>query len=218
MNIGGPTSNRQDGKKTLDTAKDQLGDSSLAPPPAASASALGKMLSFGEKEIHEALRGLSRALGEKGVQGAEIRILGSVALICAFPGSRRLTTDLDAICATPAFHAAALEVGEELQLPENWLNEDVRTYSRPSLEYTEQNFPGCENLKILILTPESLFAMKCSSSRDGQDQKDLVLLAGKLGLHSLKDAERIFERFYADEAIGELAMATLLEHCDGRYE
>lgn len=106
----------------------------------------------------------------------------------------------------------------ELQLPENWLNEDVRTYARPSLEYAEQQFAGCENMRILVLTPASLFAMKCFSSRDGSDQKDLKLLADKLGIKSLKEAEQIFGKFYPDEAMGELAMATLLEHCDGRYE
>ena len=60
--------------------------------------------------------------------------------------------------------------------------------------------------------------MKCASSRDGDDQEDLKYLAEKLGIHTLREAEDIFEMFYPCEAMGELAMENLIEYCNGRYE
>ena len=165
-----------------------------------------------------ALQGLSRGLAAKGVHDAEIRIFGSVALICAFPDARRLTTDLDVILSTPVFLTVAEDVGNMLQLPEGWLNEDVRTYMRPSLQFLEHRYPGCDNIKVLVLTPLSLFAMKCAASRDGSDQEDLKYLAGKIGIQTLREAEEIFGGYYPGEAMGELAMVTLLEYCNGRYE
>lgn len=204
----------EDPKKPADPKKD-LPDSL---PPIAQVPPVVKKLVFGEEEVLAALQGISSALGEKGLRGVEIHIYGSVALICAFPGTRRLTTDIDAVASSPVVLTVAEEVGKSLGLPEEWFNEDVVVFARPGLQFVEHRFPGCENLKVYGLAPESLFAMKCFAGRDLKDIKDMKFLADKLGIRTLKEAEAIFERYYPGEGMGEHPMISLLEHFDGRFE
>jgi hypothetical protein len=173
---------------------------------------------FGEDEVLTALQGIAHALKERRLPGAEIRIYGSVAMICAFPGTRRVTTDVDVVVSSPVVLSIAEEVGRELRLPEEWLNDDVRVFARSTLQFIEYRLPGCENLKIYGLTPESLFSMKCFAGRDLKDIKDMTFLADKLEIHSLQEAEALFERFYPGDAMGELPMVALLEHFEGRYQ
>lgn len=111
MNPGEAKFNRLGARATGNPERDRLGGSSPLALSMNPKSSHSRKLTFGEHDVHAALQGLSRKLAEQGVHGAEIRILGSVALICALPGTRRLTTDFDAISATPAFRVAAVEVG-----------------------------------------------------------------------------------------------------------
>jgi hypothetical protein len=170
------------------------------------------------EDILAALHKISDGLGKEELARVEIRIYGSGALILTYEDSRRITTDLDAVSSEPIVFHLAEKAGNDLGFPDDWFNGDVRMYDRPSLEFVEHRLPGCENIRVMAVTMECLFAMKCFASRDRKDLNDIRFLMDKLGVESLKQAEAIFERFYRQDPMPELGMITVLEACDWRYE
>ena len=95
---------------------------------------------------------------------------------------RRATCDVDAVFAPKAeVYAAAARVAERLDLPEGWLNDAVkgfllgpdpwptRVYELPALR--------CE-----VASPQMVLVLKCLAHRTGEDDDDVRLLAGHLGL------------------------------------
>jgi len=173
---------------------------------------------FGRDDLIQALQRMSQELERRGIQGTEIRVFGSGALMLAYTDSRRMSSDLDALTASSDMPVIAEQIREELNLPDDWFNQDVQAFDRPSLEFEEHKLPGCENLRIMVLSQKCLFAMKCFAGRDLKDTKDIAFLIEKLGVKSLKEADDIYAEFYPDEPMPELSMVKVLECCDWRYE
>jgi hypothetical protein len=154
------------------------------------------MLSRGQ--IIEALTRLASVLEAQGVQG-EMYLVGGAAIALAYD-ARRATRDVDAIF-TPkqAIYEAAKVVAEEMNLPENWLNDAVKLYLRgedseaaPVLE-----LPG---LRVQIASPRYLLALKLLASRR-EDEGDIRLLLDQLQIQSVDEAIALLLSVYPEAQI-----------------
>jgi len=147
-------------------------------------------------EIVDALSALASELERRGVS-AEMYVVGGAAIALAFD-ERRSTRDVDAVFEPKGvvYEAAAL-VAEERGLPGGWLNDAVKGFlagedpeAAPVLD-----LPG---LRCLAASPETLLALKVLAHRVGEDEDDVRLLAGELGLETAEDVLAVAERTYGD--------------------
>jgi hypothetical protein len=147
-------------------------------------------------EIIDALTALADELTERGVS-AEMYVVGGAAIALAFD-ERRSTRDIDAVFEPKAVvYEAAETVAQRRGLPAGWLNDAVKGFlagpdpaAAPVLD-----LPG---LRCLAASPQTPLALKVLAHRVGEDEADLRLLAGELGLESAKDVLEVAERTFGD--------------------
>ena len=143
--------------------------------------------------ILEALRALARILHAQGIQG-EMYLVGGAAIAVAYD-ARRATRDVDAIFAPKqAIYEAARVVAEDLNLPEQWLNDAVKLFLRgqdpapiPVLDE-----PG---LRVMAASPRYLLALKLLAARR-EDEADIRFLIGLLGIQTVDEALEIVQNIY----------------------
>jgi hypothetical protein len=147
-------------------------------------------------EIIDALTALAGELERRDVV-AEMYVVGGAAIALAFD-ERRATRDIAAVFEPKnVVYEAAAVVAEQLELPGGWLNDAVKGFlegddpaAAPVLD-----LPG---LRCLTASPETLLALKVLAHRVGEDEADLRLLAGELGLEGADEVLAIAERTYGD--------------------
>ena len=147
-------------------------------------------------EIIDALTALAAELERRGVS-AEMYVVGGAAIALAFD-ERRSTRDIDAVFEPKSVvYEAAGVVGERLGLPGGWLNDAVKGFLAGSDPAAAPvlDLPG---LRCLAASPEMLLALKVLAHRVGEDEADLRLLAGKLGLERAEEVLAIAERTFGD--------------------
>lgn len=145
-------------------------------------------------EIVDLLRLLADRLARQGLQG-EMYVVGGAAIALAFD-ERRSTRDIDAVFEPKrAIYDTAAEIAAELGLPEGWLNDAVKGFlsgpdegAAPVLE-----LPG---LRVATASPRILLAMKVLAHRTGEDEADVRLLAGQLGLTAAEDVLAVAAEVY----------------------
>jgi hypothetical protein len=148
------------------------------------------------QQILDALGALAAELDRRGIS-ADMYVVGGAAIALAFD-QRRSTRDVDAVFEPKnAVYEAAAVVAEQRGLPGGWLNDAVKGFlagedpaAAPVLE-----LPG---LRCLAASPEVLLALKVLAHRVGEDEADLRLLAGELGIGSADQVLAIAERVYGD--------------------
>lgn len=162
-------------------------------------------------DIVRALTLLGRRLDERGLQG-EMYIVGGAAMALAY-ALRRSTRDVDAVFEPKvAIYQAATEVARELGLPAGWLNDAVKRYLAGD-DPLAAPIPQVPGLRCLVASPRTLLALKVLAHRVGEDEDDLRLLAGLLGLSTARQvldaAEGVFgdrldvaARFFVEELMG----------------
>jgi len=153
-----------------------------------------------------ALSALSEALGKQGVVG-EICLFGGTVKVLAF-NARLSTKDVDAI-----FHPTALtrelvrRVGEERQLPTDWLNDGVKGFVSARPETTTGNLPQFPHPRLTMPVPEYLLAMKCMAARvggttgEGSDVPDIVFLIRHLRLENAGAVLDLVGQYYPENRI-----------------
>jgi hypothetical protein len=151
------------------------------------------------------LERLSDRLGEAGIQGAELRVVGGAALVLAH-GLREATKDVDAhLHPQEACRPVAVAVGEDLHLPNGWLNDAFKLYLPRRQEFTNEGMPQFQHLIVLRPTDSMLFAMKAVASRieedavspeESTDVKDLYALTRILGLADMDQVRDLVHSFY----------------------
>ena len=137
------------------------------------------------EQILRALIRLAAVLESRGVQG-ELYLVGGAAIALAYD-ARRATRDVDAVFAPKqAVYEAAQVVAEELNLPENWLNDAVKLYLRGEDPEPLQplDLPG---LRVLVASPRYLLALKLLASRR-EDEQDIRTLLNLLQIQSVDEA------------------------------
>jgi len=172
---------------------------------------------FTEQKLREALS----ALGEEALAAQktiDIAIYGGSALILA-SNFRISTKDVDAVFEDDGFVAEAADrVGQRLGLPQDWLNDGVRTYLAPEDSKARElfgSFPSEERpgLRVFVPTPEYLLAMKLMALRidpssGAKDLDDILNLMMIAGLADKNAVLRLAAQFYPEARIsGKLHLA-----------
>jgi len=147
-------------------------------------------------QILEALSTLAQRLHEREIQG-EMYLVGGAAIALAYD-ARRATRDIDAVFEPKlAIYEVAAEMADELGLPVGWLNDAVKGFlggddpsAAPVLD-----LPG---LRCLVASPRMLLALKVLAHRSGEDEDDLRLLAGELGLAGATEVLAVAEEVFGD--------------------
>jgi len=135
------------------------------------------LLSAGD--IKRALEALAHELRQTNTN-AELVIVGGAALVLLF-NARESTKDVDAFFVRPdaaTVRAAAEHVAENLNLPDDWLNDSAKGYlvglTKGDLLYSS------EFLTVYAASLPQLLAMKLSAWRDAVDRDDAKLLLQKM--------------------------------------
>ena len=156
--------------------------------------------------IVDALSALSEELGKQGVIG-ELCLFGGTVMVLAF-NARLSTKDVDAI-----FHPTTLtrelvrRIGEQRQLPPDWLNDGVKGFVSARHETTMGNLPQFPHLRLTMPVPEYLLAMKCMASRvggtdgEGSDIPDILFLIRHLGLKNARAVLDLVGQYYPENRI-----------------
>jgi hypothetical protein len=164
---------------------------------------------MGRAEIERAFTALARRLAGRGVV-ADLFVVGGAAMALAYDANR-VTRDVDAIFVP---HGIVLDearsVAVELDLPPWWLNEQASIYVSGKDDPGRRRVFDHPNLRIMVASPEHIFAMKALAART-RDIDDLRHLADLTDVHTVADALRVCRDFYPDEEISPRARAVLDE-------
>jgi hypothetical protein len=133
------------------------------------------------------MRALDHALARRGAT-ADVYLVGGAAIALSFDAART-TRDLDAVFApTTEVRAAAAEVAEEFDLPEDWLNDAVKGFVPPTADTHQAVVYESEHLRVCTAGLEHLLAMKIAAARVEQDRGDLALLVNALEISTVEQA------------------------------
>lgn len=147
-------------------------------------------------EILAALSALAEALDARGLTG-EMYVVGGAAIALAYD-ARRSTRDVDAVFEPKiAIYEAAAEVGDRAGLPVGWLNDAVKGFLHGDDPHASPvlDLPG---LRCLVASPRMLLALKVLAHRVGEDEDDVRVLAGELGLRTSSQVLTIAEDIHPD--------------------
>jgi hypothetical protein len=158
-----------------------------------------------KEQIHKALMRLGEILRDRRVTG-EVDIFGGAAIVLGFD-FRRATQDVDSLVTSGHGQVmqAAQEVGEELHLPPNWLNEQATIYLSNERDFSLfKTYPseGQFGLRVLLAKPEYILAMKLLAFRlYAADVDDIKYLALHLNRTSAEDLLSLLKHYYPNEQI-----------------
>ena len=156
----------------------------------------------------ELIRRALYRMGELAVQEGtklEVCIYGGAVMMLAYH-SRDMTKDVDAIIQPSALGwKLARKVGDELGLPEGWLNDDVKMFVAP----TERTRPlpwDAPGIALTAPTAGYLLAMKALACRQPLpgfqgDLDDLRFLVRKMGVTSVDEIQDYIDKYYPDDVI-----------------
>jgi hypothetical protein len=159
--------------------------------------------------ITRALRRLGDLALAEGVI-LEVSLYGGAVFTLVY-GSRDATKDVDALIYPSAVgKRLAARVADELELPEDWLNDQVRLFLAE--KEAKRRLAGDEfgaGLRISVPTAAYLLALKLRACRpplpgyEG-DYGDIRFLVGKMEVRTLSQAEGIFEKFFPQDGLTEI--------------
>ncbi|OFX22659.1 MAG: hypothetical protein A2V77_10595 [Anaeromyxobacter sp. RBG_16_69_14] len=163
--------------------------------------------------IVRALGLLDERLGARG-EKAELFLVGG-AVMCLVHRARPATKDVDGWFTEPAVvRAAAREVGEELGLPEDWLNDAAKGYVPANAGY--DTWQALRHLTVSTVDAPTLLAMKCAAARTREDASDIGFLARLLGLTSSREILDLLGRYYPESQLSVRSRLLLEELFDER--
>jgi hypothetical protein len=157
------------------------------------------------------------ALAEENGPVLEVSLYGG-AVFTVLYGSRDSTKDVDTVVQpSDLARSLAVQVAREQELPEDWLNDDVRFFLAD--KEAKRHLIGDEfgpGLQVSVPTAAYLLATKLRACRAPQpgyagDYADIGFLVHKMEISSLTDAERIYKRFFPNETLSEAASAVVRE-------
>jgi predicted nucleotidyltransferase len=160
------------------------------------------MAGISRELIMRALRRLGELALAEGLL-LEICLYGGTAMMLAYD-NRETTQDVDAtINPKEAGLRLAKGVAQELNLEEDWLNDEVWRFFAPvgARRLLPIDIPG---LKLYVATANYLLAMKALACREPGpsrrgDLHDLKFLIRKMEIKSLEDIQRRIDQFFPDD-------------------
>jgi hypothetical protein len=150
--------------------------------------------SFSRSKIIVALQALGDELTRRGVRG-QVFIVGGAAMALAY-SSRRVTKDIDAVFEPKSIvYQAAAKVADELDLPEDWLNDAVKGFM-PGADPDRVPLPDVRGIEVTTASPTYLLAMKLMAMRFGEDEEDIELLLRECAITKATDALALLAKLY----------------------
>lgn len=161
-------------------------------------------------QVQSLLQELARRLDHAGVS-AGVRVVGGAALAVLDVG-RRATSDVDAV-VVPAGAAAEVirAMAVEHDLPSTWLNDAALAYIPPVGSEDWIEIYRCGQVSISIGSTPMLLAMKLFANRGIRDSDDIEFLLAACNVSCVQDAQEIYERYHAQDVLGDAAAARI-EH------
>jgi hypothetical protein len=159
-------------------------------------------MQLNRQDLIDGLRELIQRTHAAGVTGVSIRIVGAAALRLAH-FERPTTADIDAQIEpldrlAPMIAAIARDRG----WPADWLNNEavmfIPTWGR-AVDW-KPVFDD-ENVSIAVAPLDALLAMKLNAARPGRDTEDIAKLLSLNDIHSVEQAEELFESFYPGDGL-----------------
>lgn len=162
------------------------------------------MTKLDKKVIMRALTRLGELSEQEGIK-LELCIYGGAAMLLAYD-SRTITKDVDAvICPSDAGVRLVRAVAGELDLPEDWLNDQVKIFVAPKegLRELPLEVPG---LAVTVPTASYLLAMKALACRNPLpgyegDIADLRFLLTKMKIKTVDEVQEHIDRYYPDDVV-----------------
>jgi predicted nucleotidyltransferase len=149
---------------------------------------------FTRAKIVEALQALGDELKDRGLRG-QIFIVGGAAMALAY-STRRITKDIDAVFEPKsAIYDAAVTVAENLDLPEDWLNDAAKGYM-PGNDLDPRPIADIRGIEVTTASPRYLLAMKLVAMRFGEDDEDIELLLRECGLDDTEETISLLQQMY----------------------
>jgi hypothetical protein len=147
-------------------------------------------------EIVDLLHLLADRLAARGLKG-EMYVVGGAAIALTFD-QRRSTHDIDAVFEPKQeIYDAAAAIARERGLDEGWLNDAVKGFlaGPDAAAIPVLDVPG---LSVATASARIILAMKVLAHRPGEDDDDVRLLAGQLGLSSATEVLAVATEVYGD--------------------
>lgn len=156
------------------------------------------------RQLEEAFRRVAADLRRDGTVG-EIYIFGGAAMVLAYR-TREATRDVDALFEPrEKVHKAAIRVAEDLGMPRWWLNDQATSYLPRTPDERARLIFDHPNLRVSVVSPEHLLAMKALAARTYADLDDIAALCERLAMTHLGDVEALCARIYPDEPLSDRA-------------
>jgi len=156
------------------------------------------------EKLQKALNRLGELLRARRVAG-EIAVFGGAAIVLGFDW-REGTEDVDALITKGHGQVvrAQQEVGEELGLPSDWLNEQATSYLAKQQDFElYRTYPseGQFGLRVWLAKAQYVLAMKILAARRYKDAQDIIPLARHLNLTTATDLRNLVKYYYPEEEI-----------------
>jgi len=154
---------------------------------------------FSRATILKALQALGDELTRRDIRG-QIFVVGGAAMALAY-STRRVTRDIDAVFEPKsAIYQAAASVAEDLELPDDWLNDAVKGFM-PGDDADPRAVPDIHGIEVTTASPRYLLAMKLMAMRVGEDDEDIEILLHECDLQSTQDALNLLEQIYPNREL-----------------
>lgn len=146
--------------------------------------------------IHETFKNLGNLAFQQG-RVVDLAVYGGSALAIAYD-LRMATKDVDAVFEKDKdfVRNSALEIANQLALPENWLNDAVKGFISGNesmihfASYPSQHKTG---LRVFVPAPNYFFAMKCIGIRIGENSHDVADVKNLIKICEIKNIDQAYD-------------------------
>ncbi|MCL2772603.1 MAG: DUF6036 family nucleotidyltransferase [Oscillospiraceae bacterium] len=140
---------------------------------------------------------------------ATINVCGAAAMAIAY-NNLKSSDDIDAVLtdfdSRNKFTDCVKRIAERHNLPDNWLNENVKIFVNSMKEKSFIDFGKFGTLSVRIVSEEQLLAMKLFAARENKDLDDAVILAKSLNIVSKDDLNKILYKYFSEKSVDIMAL------------
>ena len=134
---------------------------------------------------------------------ATINVCGAAAIAIAY-NNLKTSDDIDAVLVDfddrNKFTECVKRVGERHNLPDNWLNEEVKIFVNSMKEKCFIDFGIFGALSIRIGSEEQMLAMKLFAARR-KDLSDAVMFAKSLNIKTKDELNNILNKYFSERTL-----------------